>query len=88
MLYGSDVEGMAVIMKPKTVIANAESELGRLDVLKPLHVTLACGGEVGQSMKNTQRCGLFDGAELGLSLVSQVILLRSIVKVRDVAVQV
>jgi hypothetical protein len=36
MLDGSDEEGLAVIVEAEPVVADAEAELGRLDVLEAL----------------------------------------------------
>jgi hypothetical protein len=47
------------------VVADAQPELGRLDVLEALHVALAGGGEVGQGVQNAQGGGLVNGAERG-----------------------
>jgi hypothetical protein len=48
VLDGGDVEGVAVVVKAEPVIADAQAELGGLDVLEALHIALASGGEVGQ----------------------------------------
>ena len=69
VLDGSDVEGVAVIVEAKPVIADPQAELGRLDVPEALHVALAGGGEVGQGAEKAQSGRLVDGAELGLGLV-------------------
>ena len=52
MLDGGDVEGVAVVLEAEPVVADAQAELGRLDVLEALHVALAGGGEVGQGLQN------------------------------------
>jgi len=69
MLDGGDVEGVTDVVEAEAIVANAEPEFGRLDVLQALHVAFAGGGEVGQGMENAQRGGLIDSAELGLGLV-------------------
>ena len=55
--------------KADTVIADAQPEFGRLNILKALHVALAGGGEVGQGVEKAQGGRLVDGAELGPGLV-------------------
>ena len=65
VLDGSDIEGVAVIMEANPVIADAQAELGRLDILEALHVALAGGGEVGQGAEKAQGGRPVDGAELG-----------------------
>ena len=69
VLDGSDVEGVAVVVEAEPVVADAEAELGRLDVLEALHVALAGGGEVGQGAEKAHSSRLVDGAELDLGLV-------------------
>jgi hypothetical protein len=69
MLDGSNVECVAVVVKADAVIADAQAELRRLDVLETFHITLTCRGEVGQGMENTECRALFDSAELGLRMV-------------------
>ena len=51
VLDGGDLEGVAMIVEAEPVIADAQGEFGRLDVLKALHVALAGGGEVGQGVE-------------------------------------
>jgi hypothetical protein len=72
---GGDVEGMAVVMEAEPVVSDAEAELGWLDALESFYVSLAGGGEGGESVKNAQGGWLVDGAELGLGLVAPVDLL-------------
>ena len=57
VLDGGDVEGVSVVVEAEPVVADAQAELGRLDVLKALHVAFAGGGEVGQGMENAQARG-------------------------------
>jgi hypothetical protein len=69
VLDGGDIEGVAVVVEAEPVIADAQAELWRLDVLEALHVALAGGGEVGQGAEKAQSDRLVDGAELDLGLV-------------------
>ena len=69
MLDGGDVEGVAVVVEAEPVIADAQAELGRFDVLEAFYVALAGGGEISESVQNAQGGGLVDGAELGFGLV-------------------
>jgi len=41
MFDGGDVEGVAVVVEAHPIIADAKSELWRIDVLKALYVSLA-----------------------------------------------
>ena len=69
VLDGGDVEGLAVVMEAQPVVADAQPELGRLDLLKTLYIALATGGKVGQGAQNAQGGRPVDSAELGLGLV-------------------
>ena len=61
---GGDVEGVAAVVEAEPVVADAQAELGRLDVLEALHVALTGGGEVGQGAEKAQGSWLVNGAEL------------------------
>ena len=88
MFDGGDIECVAVVVEAKAVVAKAQAELGRLDVLEAFYVTLAGGCEVGQGAEKSQGGGLVDGAELGLVWGRQSIFLRFMLTVPDGAVRV
>ena len=46
MLDGGDFEGVGGHVKADAVVADAESGLGRVDILQALHVALGGGGPV------------------------------------------
>lgn len=52
MADGGDEEGVAVVVEAEPVIADAEAELGRFDVLEAFYVAVSGGGEVGQCAEN------------------------------------
>jgi hypothetical protein len=66
---GEDFDGVAEIMEADAVVADAEPELRGIDVLETFYVAFAGGEETGQSMEDTKRSWLVDGAELSLGLV-------------------
>jgi hypothetical protein len=70
VLDAGDFDGIAEVVEAGAVVADAEAELGRFDVLEALHVAFAGVDELGQGVENAQGGGLVDGAELGLGLVS------------------
>jgi hypothetical protein len=69
VLYGEDFDGVAEVMEADAVVADAEPELGRVDVLEALHVAFAGSNKTSQSVKDAEGGGLVDGPELGLGLV-------------------
>jgi hypothetical protein len=51
------------------VVADAEPELWRFDVLGSLDIAFAGGEITSHDMQNAERCGLMESAEVGLALV-------------------
>lgn len=72
VLYGEDFDGIAEVMEAEAIVADAEPELWRVDVLEALYVAFAGGKETGQSVEDAECGGLVDSAELGLGLVCPV----------------
>jgi hypothetical protein len=64
---GCDADDAAVIMEADAVVADPQPELGRVDVLKALNVSLASVEVAGQRAEDTEGGGLVDGAELSLA---------------------
>ena len=87
MLDSGDVEGLAVVMEAEPVVADAQTELGRLDVLKTLYVALAGSGEVGQGTQNAQAVGWSMARSWALAWSRQAMFLRPMFTVRGGAVQ-
>jgi hypothetical protein len=56
VLNGGDVQGVADVVEADAVVADAQAELWRLDVLKALHVAFSGGGEVSQDVQNAPGC--------------------------------
>ena len=75
MKDGGDVQGVSVVVEAEPVVPDAEAELGWLDILEALYVSLSGGGVCGESLKNAESGCLVDGAELGLGLIPPVNLL-------------
>ena len=69
VLDAGDFDGIAEVMEAGAVVADAEAELGRFNVLEALHIAFAGVDELGQSVENAQGGVLVDGAKLGLGLV-------------------
>jgi hypothetical protein len=57
-------------VETEAVVADAEPELWRDDVLEALHVAFASGEITGHGVQDAEGCNLIDGAEVGLALVS------------------
>ena len=69
MSDGENLDGVAEVVEADAVVADAEAELRRIDVLKPLYVAFAGTDEACQSVEDAEGGGLVDGAETGLGLV-------------------
>ncbi len=69
MLDGEDKDGVAEVAEAKAVVADAQPQFGRLDVLEALHVALAGGKIAGHDVQDAQSGGLIDGAEVGRGLI-------------------
>ena len=61
-----DFEGIGDVGKEKPVVADAEAELRRLDVLEALHVAFAGAGEAIQRGENAHGGLAVDAAHIGL----------------------
>jgi len=70
MFHGADANQVSVMMEADAVVAHAQAELGRLDVLEALHVAFAGVQIAGQRLEDTQGGGLVDGAELSLGSIA------------------
>jgi hypothetical protein len=70
MLEGENEDGIAEIVEADAIVANAEAELGRFDILKAFHIAFASGEITSNDMQNTKCGSLVDSAEVGLGLVS------------------
>lgn len=70
VFHGGDAYGVSLAMEADAVVADAEAELGRLDVLEALDVAFAGLQIAGQRLEDTEGGGLIDDPELRLGLVA------------------
>jgi hypothetical protein len=70
VLYSEDHDGIAEIMKADAVVADAETEFGRLDILEALDIAFARGQRTSHNMQNAECSSLVNGAKVGFGLVS------------------
>jgi hypothetical protein len=66
MLYGEDFEGVVPIVKAKPVVAEAQAELRRFDVLESLDIAFTASDESGERVQDAECCLPINSAELGL----------------------
>src|SRR6185437_7731563 len=69
MFDGEDEDGVTVVVEADAVVANAQAQLGRLDILKSLHVAFTRGEIAGEGVQDVQRRRLIDCTQIGLGLV-------------------
>jgi len=62
VLDAGDFDGIAEVMEAGAVVADAEAELGRFNVLEALHIAFAGVDELGQGVEDAQGGVLVDGA--------------------------
>ena len=65
VFYGSDADGISVVMKTHAVVTDAHPELRRFNVLETLDIAFASFQVAGQRVQNAESAGLIDGTELG-----------------------
>ena len=70
MLDGENEDGIAELVEADAIVANAEAELGRFDILKAFQIAFASGEITNNDMQNTKCGSLVDSAEVSLGLVS------------------
>lgn len=70
MFYREDFDGVVDVTEADTVVANAKTELRRINVLESLYVTFASGEKASQRVQNAHSSGLFDSAEVGLGSIA------------------
>jgi|HubBroStandDraft_4_1064222.scaffolds.fasta_scaffold03042_5 hypothetical protein len=69
VFYGEHQDGITEIMKADAVVADAETQLGRLDILESLDIAFARGEITSYSMQNADCCSLVDRAKVGFGFV-------------------
>jgi len=69
VFYGEDQDGVSEIMEADAVVADAEAELWRLDVLEALDIAFVGGEITSHDMQDAERGGLVDSAEVGFGRV-------------------
>jgi hypothetical protein len=61
MVDCEDKDGVADVVETNAVVADAEAELGRLNILQTFHVSFSRGRESIQPVKDLQCRGPIDG---------------------------
>jgi len=64
---GGDADGVFVFVEAHTVVADAQTELRRFEVLQALHIPFAGFQVAGQRVQDAESGGLIDGTELSLA---------------------
>ncbi len=62
MLDREDEDGVAVVVEADAVVAYAQTQFWRLDLLEAFNVSFAAGEIAGDGMQDAQRRALIDGA--------------------------
>ncbi len=69
MFYGEDQDGISEIVEANAVVAGAEAELRRLNVLELLDIAYARGEITSHDTQDAKRGGLVDSAKVGFGLL-------------------
>lgn len=69
MFYGENQDGIAEIVESHAIVADAEAELWRLNILKALDIAFAGGEITSHDMQDAEGGSLIDSAEVSLGLV-------------------
>ena len=69
MFYGGDANDVSLIMKTHAVVADAQPELRRFNVLETLYVAFAVFQVASQRVQDAQSSRLIDSAELRPGLI-------------------
>jgi hypothetical protein len=69
VFYGEDQDGISEIVEAGAIVADAETELWRLDVLEALDIAFAGGEITSHDMQDAERGGLVDSAEVNFGRV-------------------
>jgi hypothetical protein len=69
MVDCEDEDGVAEVAETNAVVTDAESELGRLNILQPFHISFSRGRESIQPVKYLQCRGPIDGTQIVPGLV-------------------
>ena len=67
VFYGEDQDGVSEIVEADAVVAHAETELGRVDVLESLDIAFAGGKVTSHDMQDAARGGLVDSGRSALA---------------------
>ena len=68
MFYSRNAYRVSILMEADAEIADAESELGRLNVLQTFDVAFSSSQITSEHMQNMKSRRAIDGAKLGLGL--------------------
>lgn len=69
VFYSKQNDRIAQIMEADTIIACAETELRRFDILEAFNIAFACGQIAGKNMQDAQRFSLIYGTKLRFGLI-------------------
>jgi len=69
MFDREDFDCVFEIAEADAVVADAQTELWGIDVLESLNVALTSDNCASQTVEDTYRCPLFDGAEFSLGAI-------------------
>jgi hypothetical protein len=69
VFYGENHNGIAEIVEADAVVADAQTELGRLDILEALDIAFARSEVASYHVQNAECGSLVDGAQVGFGLV-------------------
>jgi hypothetical protein len=69
VFYGEDQDGVSEIVEADAVVAHAETELGRFDVLESLDIAFAGGKVTSHDMQDAERGGLVDSAKVSFGWI-------------------
>ncbi len=61
---GEDHDGVNEIVEADAVVAGAETQFGRFDILEALDIAFACGEVTSHNMQNVERGSLIDSAKV------------------------
>ncbi len=68
MLDRQNTDGFAVVVEAHTLVPDAQPQFRRLDIPKALYIAFTRNQVASQTLQNTQRRGLANGAQIGKAI--------------------